>query len=494
MGKIKLPKDIQHIFKVKWSHHAARSGATFIFSYVHLLGYINFYPKFIGDRFWYVIVQGGGSNWVMWRNKEDLERLRNDLAERVNNIDYVRKAFKKMKKSIKRYRLSGDELKKINFEKLTNQQLAKIFIDYYFNTPIGTGAASTLIELVSAFGMNIERELNIINEKKRKDIMMLISSPSKIALPLEEEINFLKLVIDIDKQNINKLSKNLISRLRKHFNSYQWLSVYIDDEPWTREEFIERLKKEQKEGKTEKKLLELKQNLQKTEKQIKGLIKEYNLDKKRIDLLREMMFYRIQVENFYSYVNYFALNLKKEVARRLHISLEQLRYLLPEEVSQALLGKRISFEDRIDERKKNYLMIVGRKKVYIAVGERAGKVFSLLSKETEIKENIKEIKGICGQPGKIQGRAKVVLSVRELDKIEDGDILITQNTTPIFVPAMKKAAAIITDEGGITCHAAIVARELNIPCIIGTKIATKVLKDGQLVEVDANKGIVRIIK
>ena len=66
-------------------------------------------------------------------------------------------------------------------------------------------------------------------------------------------------------------------------------------------------------------------------------------------------------------------------------------------------------------------------------------------------------------------------------------------TDPRYVPAMKKAAAIVTDEGGITCHAAIVSRELKKPCIIGTKIATKVLKDGDEVEVDAEKGVVKKI-
>jgi pyruvate,water dikinase len=64
-------------------------------------------------------------------------------------------------------------------------------------------------------------------------------------------------------------------------------------------------------------------------------------------------------------------------------------------------------------------------------------------------------------------------------------------TTPIFLPAMKKASAIITDEGGITCHAAIVSRELKKPCIIGTKIATQILKNGDLVEVDAERGIIK---
>ena len=76
---------------------------------------------------------------------------------------------------------------------------------------------------------------------------------------------------------------------------------------------------------------------------------------------------------------------------------------------------------------------------------------------------------------------------------QDGDILVTGMTRPEFVPLMKKASAIITDEGGLTCHAAIISRELNIPCIIGTKIATQVLQDGDMVEVDADKGIIRIL-
>lgn len=79
-------------------------------------------------------------------------------------------------------------------------------------------------------------------------------------------------------------------------------------------------------------------------------------------------------------------------------------------------------------------------------------------------------------------------------KMKEGNILVAMATNPTFVPVMRKAGAIVTDMGGLTCHAAIVSREWGIPCVVGTKIATKVLKDGDLVEVDANKGIVKIIK
>jgi phosphohistidine swiveling domain-containing protein/uncharacterized protein YdhG (YjbR/CyaY superfamily) len=94
----------------------------------------------------------------------------------------------------------------------------------------------------------------------------------------------------------------------------------------------------------------------------------------------------------------------------------------------------------------------------------------------------------------IIGRVKIVENKDELSKILEGDILVAPMTTPEYAPIFKKVSAIITDEGGITSHAAIVSRELKIPCIVGTKIATKILKDGDLVEVDANKGVVKILK
>lgn len=78
--------------------------------------------------------------------------------------------------------------------------------------------------------------------------------------------------------------------------------------------------------------------------------------------------------------------------------------------------------------------------------------------------------------------------------MKKGNILITGMTRPEILPVIKLASAIVTDEGGITCHAAIVAREFNIPCVVGTLFATKVLKDGDVIEVNANQGIVRKIK
>ncbi len=145
-------------------------------------------------------------------------------------------------------------------------------------------------------------------------------------------------------------------------------------------------------------------------------------------------------------------------------------------------------------------LIAGKPKRYsndISCVDYEGQVYisdeKIFSKQ-EIDNSVIEIKGSIAQMGKVSGIAKIVLSVKEVSKVQKGDILVTYMTSPDFLQAMKKAAAFVTNEGGLTCHAAIIARELKKPCVIGTKIATKVIYDGDLIEVDANYGIVKIIK
>jgi pyruvate,water dikinase len=111
-------------------------------------------------------------------------------------------------------------------------------------------------------------------------------------------------------------------------------------------------------------------------------------------------------------------------------------------------------------------------------------------------QNVTELKGQVGNKTSVNitGKVKILMSVSDLSKMEGGDILVSPMTTPEFVPAMRRASAIVTDEGGITCHAVIVSRELKTPCVTGIKIITKIVKDGDLVEVDADNGLVKIIK
>jgi len=100
------------------------------------------------------------------------------------------------------------------------------------------------------------------------------------------------------------------------------------------------------------------------------------------------------------------------------------------------------------------------------------------------------LKGLGASPGVGAGRVVIIFDASEIDKVKEGDILVTTMTNPDMVPAMKRAAAIVTDEGGRTSHAAIVSRELGIPCVVGTKEATKKLKTGDYVTVDGTRGVV----
>lgn len=101
------------------------------------------------------------------------------------------------------------------------------------------------------------------------------------------------------------------------------------------------------------------------------------------------------------------------------------------------------------------------------------------------------IDGETAYGGKVQGTVRIILDSSKVSQFNDGDILVAESTRPDYLPLLKKAAAIVTDAGGILCHAAIVAREMKKSCLIGTKIASKAFKDGDKVEVDADKGIVR---
>ena len=100
------------------------------------------------------------------------------------------------------------------------------------------------------------------------------------------------------------------------------------------------------------------------------------------------------------------------------------------------------------------------------------------------------VRGLGASPGIASGEVKIILDIDELDKIEDGDVMVTTMTTPDMVPAMRRASGIVTDEGGVTCHASIISRELGIPCVVGTGNATTTLKENTGVTLDGKKGLV----
>ncbi len=189
------------------------------------------------------------------------------------------------------------------------------------------------------------------------------------------------------------------------------------------------------------------------------------------------------------YAVYALESILVEIARRLGMTLYELRCMLPTEIKLGLLHGRVN---RVNVKKRARLFVYHvqgtKEKIYTGAQAR-----SLVKSVETLVEDVHELHGQVGCVGAARGKVKVVITPSDMKKMNKGDILVSIATNPDIVAAMKKAAAIITEQGGVTSHAAIVARELGIPCVIGTKIATRVLKDGDRVMVDAYKGLVRKI-
>jgi len=194
--------------------------------------------------------------------------------------------------------------------------------------------------------------------------------------------------------------------------------------------------------------------------------------------------------------NIFEKYLKEVEKRTKRKDLLSLHY---QEIADLLQGKPIK---RINRNQTDW--VLGKFNQWQPIiGKKAQKIIKDFDKFLLSESAKKEFKGQVAKAGFYRGRVKIILMdltrkkkilAKEIAKMQKGQVLVTSTTGPEMILACKKAGAIISEEGGICSHAAIVSRELKIPCIIGTKIATKVLKNGDLVEVDANKGIVKILK
>lgn len=198
------------------------------------------------------------------------------------------------------------------------------------------------------------------------------------------------------------------------------------------------------------------------------------------------------LNEFYNYARIFQpyiQELEKRTKRN------DLPWLGHEEISKVIERREVPISQRgemvwILAKKNNWKLITGKEANTIK--ESFNSYF--------FSKNADHVKGMIANKGLYKGRVKILKTIfsdrieEELKKVQKGDVLIANTTGPEVMSACERAGAIVTDEGGITSHAAIVSRELGIPCIVGTKIASHIFKDNDLVEVDANKGIVRKIR
>ncbi len=292
-------------------------------------------------------------------------------------------------------------------------------------------------------------------------------------------------------KNISQFSNELM----QHSSKFGWLMYNFSGPGWTEKEYRDTLSVALKEnvGQKLKKLQNSAQELEKKRLDFEKVLKLSERDKKFFAIGRDFMKAKALRREALSFTAFAAEPLYQEIAKRLDLSLTQARLMTFTELETALASGTMN-EAELTKRTTHFVYGVfnGGKDTELFTGEEAQRFCSII-KEDKIESDITELRGTCACIGKAAGVVRVINKPSEMKKMRKGDVLVSIATMPDIVPAMRLASAIITDSGGLTSHAAIVSRELNVPCIIGTKIATKVLHDGDKVEVDATNGVVKIL-
>jgi len=215
-------------------------------------------------------------------------------------------------------------------------------------------------------------------------------------------------------------------------------------------------------------------------------------DNKEIKLIKQLS-RKLRLKTHYpDFRNIIIKNILVEISKRVKVNFEVINVLTPEEIKKICKGKFMPEKSILKERKK-FIYFRNFKKEYLIFDNKLVKKVNSLFKENKIK-NIKILKGQPCYKGLVKGFAKIAYNKKDFKKFRKNDILVTINSNPSLMPVIRKCSAIIADEGGLLCHAAILSREFKIPCIIGTGNATQVLNDGDEVEVDAYQGVVKILK
>jgi pyruvate,water dikinase len=190
-----------------------------------------------------------------------------------------------------------------------------------------------------------------------------------------------------------------------------------------------------------------------------------------------------------------ALPFLKNITQTIGVLFRELLSLREVEILQALQHELSTeqLKEIVKRREEMNIVLFTDQKGDVLVSEDPTDIESLRKAMIPRVDDEKEIKGQIGNKGTYTGPVCIVMDTHDFSKLKSGDVLVSTMTTPDFVVLMQKAGAIVTDIGGMLCHAAIVSREINKPCIIGSKFATRMLKDGDVVEVDATRGIVKVI-
>src|SRR3989339_626624 len=287
--------------------------------------------------------------------------------------------------------------------------------------------------------------------------------------------------------------ENLISQHIKDFG-FTTTSLYLGN-AMSKDDVVERLKssledyslvKKSEQSKLEKNATFYKRKLLKQRK-------SYPEIEKRLQLACELMYWKNQRLDVMFKSDFLIHPLLENIAAKMQLGFHELVYLRYGEILKWFKTGKLPKKQELAKRIKNYALYLKNGSITLLTNE---KVYPRLASEKAfraIRVSSKLIKGDIACRGKVKGNVRIVLVTEDIQYVKRGEILVTPMTRPDMILGMAKAAAFVTDHGGMLSHAAIVAREMKKPCIVGTQNATKLLKTGMFVEVDANNGIVKVL-
>lgn len=336
----------------------------------------------------------------------------------------------------------------------------------FLNRMIESFGCSFLVELIDR---GVERHLK---EKCGQAGVQFSKITSYIKFPRPTELMKYKAALQ-------KLDKSNPKAIDDFVQKFAWVTTHaFSGKPLSKSEVLDALAAGKPlQGKKE------------TPKSFQGLPRDF------LEIIRiasELSFYRSNLIETVARLSYGYWKKLEETGKKHGLSFEEVTSLTEDELFNLIDNGTKALPNDLKKRGTDFGLVFLDHKLTILLGNAT--LEELAIHNTEDFSRVREVQGMCAFPGKVSGRAKIVFELKDVAKVLPGDILIASETVPGFVVAMEKASAFVTDVGGLTCHAAIIAREMKKPCVIATKVATKVFKDNELVEVDATNGIVKKVQ
>jgi len=460
--------------------------------------------KEIGESFGILILYFKKMENAVYFPQDRIDRLGKYYLGRRVEINNLYEGWKKIFEDLN---LVVQKIRETNLEQLNNDDLLKLWQELFNQFSLGwihSGFVevydNTSEQIIARFIENTNLSKNLKNEDK-----ITLLEAEEMAIVQQERLDFVRLMNEI-KENYKKYDKAvekdpLLQRLiNEHREKYYYMNAnYGHAEEIKADEILKKVKHEYEKANyrlEEKSLLEIKKHYRNLKAEKDRIIHDYNIPK---DLLAAFHYFSVlsdwrdKRKKMHQIGCVASQHIFDEIAHRNNIAGGLSKYLWLKDVEKSVVGLE-NLKNELESRaKESVLIIEDTGKFGWLFDIEARKIKDELDK-TILSKSTKIIRGMSSYRGKITGIAKIINSTDAFHRFNHDDVLISSMTRVEFMPVVRKASAIVTDEGGITCHAAIVSRELEIPCIVGTRVATKIIKDGDFVEVDANEGIVRILK